>query len=924
MHTIHLPTPFSVRQMREYYLRVFKTLFSFCCLFAIFVMSAQTAFSQQRADEDEPILLRAFEVESPQDLGYRKTVASTATRIGTEILETPLNISVVSKELLEDLARDNTVDLFNYTSSVKVSYDVPVGLSPGTVDDGFKIRGFSTTFGYQDGVRRPQGFYVDGIDRVEVIKGPVGLYFGRTEPGGIVNFVSKRPEFRDATQVRVGAGSDSYFKGYLDHQGTLGESKKIGYRLTASHRNSDDWQDYVHWNENYILSTVTYRPLPTMEMSFQYESLNQFRTGGRVSGLVANLDYNQLLADEQLPIGANGLAQSKNQWIQEVFNNTGFAPRSFNGYSFPMGHSGNVKGPGAFDDIESQSFLYDLKWKLADGLDLRAVFSRSESEALIFWPIEQEITRAPRILSALATGGNPNSATVVNFGVFASAFFDPSWPTAPGKAAPMNTTDTSQIDLSYDFEALGGKHTLVGSFEWIGTQGRNFGIPTDAEAFIRAGGIPGNASGLGNDPYSAEANAILMGHHQKLVNWGLLGPTQSFPFGERNFGGLYIDLATTEPPDASAYVPKERTENSTSGSDNIETGWSISYRGKYLDDRLTLLAGIRETSYKSVNARLRDGVDERTGAWEEFNSTTPTYGATFKLMEGLVAYTSYSETFLPTGQNRNELVSNQLTGATYGGDFTAPEVGEGWEVGLKSALMDYRLSGTLSLFSLSRANLIIGDPIRVQMANENDAAIAAGNTPPWLDENGGVIARNNYPTLNRNSGEETVEGVELEFIYTPVDNLQFITALTNYYTREISVPDPSIINVLRGGEFAPNPNDGRDAFPLDPLENVPEWMFSTWAKYAFTEGRLEGLSIGFGGNYQSEEVHETRNNTQFEAFTTGDWWRFDFMLGYKFKVYERPLHVRFNVNNVFDKEYTTGSFGPAPTRTWRISASYDF
>lgn len=894
-------------------------------LAALLVFPTVSNAQEESQDNDDIEELDAFEVESAQDYGYRKTVAITATRLGSDILETPLNISVVSSELIEDLARDNTVDLFNYTSSVKVSYDVPVGLSPGTADNGFKIRGFSTTFGYQDGVRRPQGFYVDGVDRVEVIKGPVGLYFGRTEPGGIVNFVTKRPNFIESTKVRLGYGSYDYYKGMIDHQNVIMDDK-LGYRIVGSYRNSDDWQNYVHWNESYILGTVTYRPMENLEMSFQYENLNQFRRGGRVSGLVANLDYNALLAADALPIGADGLAQTKNEWIQEVFDQTGRAPRQFNGYAFPLGHQGNIKGPGAFDDIEGETFLYDLKWEIMDDLNLRVVYAHSDTDQQTYWPLEQEIPRAPRVMSALVTGGDPNSATVINFGIFAGAFFNPTWPTAPGKAAPHSRQDTIQTDLSYEFELLGGTHTLVGSFEWIGDEGRNFGLPTDLEAFIRAGGIPGNATGLGNDPYSDELNAILQGHHQKLVNWGLLAPDQGFPFGDRIFSAFYIDVGDPNVviPDAGKWVPNQPSANTFSGSDSIESSWAISYRGKYLDDRLTLMAGIRDTSFRSIDAGITDGVESRTGDWEEFTDETPSFGASFAITPELMLYTSYSETFLPTGRNINEVVTNQITGETVGGDFTSPEKGEGWEIGLKSALWDYKLSGTLTLFSLSRADLVINDPIRLRMRDENEAAIDAGETPPWLDEDGVPITTSNLPTLRRNGGEEEVGGVELEFIYTPVPNMQIITTLTNYSTREIVVPDPSIINVVNGGEFNPNPNDGRNAFPLDPLENVPEWMFSTWAKYTFTEGMFQNGYVGFGGNYQSEEVHETRTNNQFEAFTTGDWWRFDLLLGYRWDIYDQPLNVRFNVNNLLDEEYVTGSFGPAPTRTWRLTASYEF
>ena len=874
------------------------------------------------APAEEKIVLSKFEVSSPRDFGYRKTNAVTATRIGTEIKQIPLNISVISSELVSDQAWDNINDIFSYTSAVRAQYSVPVGVAVGTTRSGTYVRGFEATVSYQDGMRRTAGFFLDGIDRVEVVKGPVGLYFGRTEPAGIINFISKRPQFIDRSEIKAVYGSDDYLKGMIDHQQGLGD--KFGYRLIASKRDSDSWQESTSWDEEYVQLGLAFRPASRLEVILQGEHYDVYKTGGRVVTTVANLDYIAARRAGRLPVGPDGLVQNPLQWRQAEFARTGIDPRQYNGAYFPRGYAFNKNGPGSFDDIKRSGFTADLRWSPRSGPNARLVYGFNRTDQVWFWPIVQDLQVNPGPLVALASGGNPNSVDVLDYGVFVSPGFNRTALSAPGKGGAINRSHNLQADVSYDFPLFGANHTVVFSAEWLGDEAGGIGLPTNPDAFIRSGGIPGGVSGRGNDPVSAESNAILQAYRQRLVNAGLIAANAPIPVG--GLGTLLLDISKPRVafPDTSGWFGTRTREGST-GNDSIEFSYAASYRGRFLRDRLTLFGGVRRTEYRAVNTAFNAGRNVRQGSWSSFKADTPTVGALYSITPDLVAYVSASETFLPTARQLNEIVTNRVTGERRGGDVLGAPEGSGREIGLKSTLWDGKLSGTASLFQIERDGLVITNlPLRDQLQSFNQAEINAGRPAQWFRPNGSPVLESNNPQIFINAGRDRVEGLELEAIYTPVPALQFIGAASHFFTRKHVVKDPSAVNVRRGGSFTGvnGLNDGRDAFP-DTLPQAPEWMFSGWGKYSFRQGALAGFDFGVGFEYTSEDLIGLES-TNYATVLADAWVRWDMAIGYERRLRDGRMRAQLNIRNLTDEKILTGSFGVNPLREIRFTLGYSF
>ena len=364
-------------------------------------VAAQSTTPAPQDATDSPVVLNPFTVTSERDYGYRKTNAMTATRFGTSIFSTPLSVSVISRELLDDLGIDTAPQAFNYTSNVVANYDNQMTI---TGQGSIRLRGFTSAFIYQDGVRRYNSFHLDAVDRVEVVKGPVGLSFGRSDPGGIINFVTKKPEFINRSVIEGKYGNDDFVKGLVDQQGVFANDK-VAYRIVGSWRESDSWMAYTHWKEKYLQGSVAFRPVEGLDILIQGEHIDQKKTGGRVTALIANLDYlraagvfggsNTLQfteedADEDPTTPGVKLYESVADWSIRQFEETGKDLRDWSGYYFPRGHSWNRNGDGALDNNKGESISVDVRYRPIDPLSLRLVLNKTKTDASTFWFINQD------------------------------------------------------------------------------------------------------------------------------------------------------------------------------------------------------------------------------------------------------------------------------------------------------------------------------------------------------------------------------------------------------------------------------------------------------------------------------------------------------------------------------------------------------
>lgn len=189
--------------------------------------------------------------------------SATGTKTDTPIEKNPQSISVVTQE---EMAMKNVTSVkgaFNYTPGVLTG-----NRGSSNVIDALSIRGFSetNTNQYLDGLKL-QGdnyseFAIDPyfLERAELLRGPVSVLYGKSNPGGVVSLVSKRPTQETLREVQFQMGTDNLFSTGFDFGGSLDDDGVYSYRLTGLARSADAQQEMNKEKRYTIAPSFSWRP----------------------------------------------------------------------------------------------------------------------------------------------------------------------------------------------------------------------------------------------------------------------------------------------------------------------------------------------------------------------------------------------------------------------------------------------------------------------------------------------------------------------------------------------------------------------------------------------------------------------------------------------------------------------------------------
>ncbi len=123
----------------------------------------------------------------------------------------------------------------------------------------FLVRGFSTQEFYRNGFAVNRGYPnmpdANTLERIEVLRGPASMLYGRGDPGGTFNIVSKQPQAERRTILGSQVNTDGLRRGTLDTTGALDESAAFTYRLNLVAEGSDSFRDHVE-SERYNIAPV--------------------------------------------------------------------------------------------------------------------------------------------------------------------------------------------------------------------------------------------------------------------------------------------------------------------------------------------------------------------------------------------------------------------------------------------------------------------------------------------------------------------------------------------------------------------------------------------------------------------------------------------------------------------------------------------
>ncbi len=796
----------------------------------LFACATATIFGQLTPAEntdkkDEPILvLSGFVINASHDVGYGATTAFTATRIGIPIIQTPINVQVITNQLMQDQGVRDYQGALKFVSGVAGdSLNIDAGPMNIGSAGAFTIRGFVPTLFLRNGFRRPQNLLSENVERIEVIKGPASVFFGQAAPGGLINVISRKPSEKAAASLDYTYGSYDFNKTRLDVTGPIG-SKGISYRLFASYEDSDDWRDFVYTKNLVIAPSVTWRPTSRLAFNLDYEHARVQRNFPPYTAI----GNKQFIADyENPPAAAQTLLNmtsaqlqtrwrnAVNTWINDRLAFSGVQPFRITDYITdisPRGLKYNSGGPDQIYDHTTDSVTLEATFKLNEHVSFRYGGNYFKLDSF-------------NLRSGLAV---TNADRTINLAIESPREAD-QW-------------DIHQFDTLFAFDLPFVKNKVVLGYQYT----RDRDIITRA-AFNTAAAPGGSATVLLHNAYT-------------------MAPIQ------------LSQIPYTLPTPAS-----------DSNLRNYTKGYAASWFGEWFDGgRLTTLIGIR----RERDVRKRIGLPILADL--DRTATTPTFGGTYRLFDGVSLFASYSENFAPNS------VRTRTGGGLLPSDNAADlpvELGKGKDFGIKTDWMDNRLSGSLSFYEVERSSVPRAD--------------TAGEVADPRNVNG--LTTPGSVRYNVAGGIERSRGVELDLVYSPKRHYQMILSTSWMWEAKVLV-DPSAVpgTIIYDRIF----NQGRR------LRNAPKYTFAYWNKYDFTTGPAKGLSLGLGVRYVSEVEPRATDSTTLlfnPAFTV-----VSALVSYKAAVLGRATTFSLNVDNLFDKVYFEGNTGVSDPRKVFLKTSVAF
>ena len=660
------------------------------------------------ADNEDYYELSPFQVETKGDRGYMATNSISGTRLNMNIKDVPLNLEVITNEFITDtgstdlreslrysagLILDSQSDAFANVDSDPQSSGAndPRGATRKAGNSTTKLRGFVGSSMLQDGFHRVYSADTINIERIEVLRGPSALLYGTGNFGGVVNYVSKKPIWgEEMYHIGTMIGSNDLLRGELDINLPLvsADSKlakyQPGLRLTAAAQSNGDFTDLYENNYWQVNGVFSFKPLENTTITLSGEYGNKEETGvgfQNVRNSFGGTSANRAVL-----------------WLTDTFDEeTGLKTgQTEDNRTFRWsGDDTYLKGP-------YKSLSIDLEHKFSENLFFKAGYLWSST------------TFDSRMVDGWVTAGG---------GLIEGSSYTDIW---SGQTIPDRTGDlwSHMISSSFGDQEAGNApesiENAIIQYEWVDDDN-----VTDRNQ-IRAELVYEKELGKwGNHTF------ILGASYEDTKNTeDIYRPGQTFVSSVRDSDGIIRNGSTYTVNNFNRFSYKNKDDHSyftygTQGdglADNpsvhltseetktLDVGYYFVYQGQFIDDRLTLIGGLRwdridsnsELEYVWANQLHERGetdlgkasrISGRTGE-EAPHSSSPQVGLNFQITDSLSVFGVYSTGIVPNFDYHDG----------YDQMLDSSEV-ENVEAGVKFEAFNGKLSGTISAFKITRTNV---------------------------------------------------------------------------------------------------------------------------------------------------------------------------------------------------------------------------
>ncbi|MGE8101653.1 TonB-dependent siderophore receptor [Pseudomonas fluorescens] len=242
------------------------------------------------AEDPQPLELDTISVTSDYESatgpvnGYRATRSSSATKTDSAIRDIPQSISVIPASVLKDLGSHNVERALEFAGGVSKQNNFG-----GLTLYEYSVRGFTTSEFYKDGFSANRGYPstpdAANVERIEVLKGPAASLYGRGDPGGTVNIVTKKPQPEAFSTLQTSAGSWDRYRTALDVNTPLDPQGDVLSRVNLAVEDNHSFRDHVDSQRVFVAPSLSWQLNPDTSLLLESEIVRHSSTFDR--GIVA-------------------------------------------------------------------------------------------------------------------------------------------------------------------------------------------------------------------------------------------------------------------------------------------------------------------------------------------------------------------------------------------------------------------------------------------------------------------------------------------------------------------------------------------------------------------------------------------------------------------------------------------------------------
>ncbi|MCU4708237.1 TonB-dependent siderophore receptor [Acinetobacter pittii] len=213
-----------------------------------------------------------IKAQQAADQAYNVDSSNSATRSEVALKDTPQSVSVVTQKVIEDIGATRLIEALDLAGGVTRANNFG-----GQGLTGFNLRGFTSGEFYRNGFPINRGYPnapdSNTIERVDVLRGPSSSLYGRGDPGGTFNLISKTPKSEQRTTLGAQLNSEGLYRTTVDTTGTIPNAENIGYRLNVISEGGDSYRDHVESKRYGIAPVIQWQASDATKVTFEADIL---------------------------------------------------------------------------------------------------------------------------------------------------------------------------------------------------------------------------------------------------------------------------------------------------------------------------------------------------------------------------------------------------------------------------------------------------------------------------------------------------------------------------------------------------------------------------------------------------------------------------------------------------------------------------